>query len=356
MVSLLVVAFAGCVPSRGQFVIDGETSGLTGSDPSSPSTPTPDTPTDPTSPTTGTDPTTPDPTTTTTTPPETGDTGVPVDPCTVIPIAPTSVAMVSSVMPSEDFVFDASGLLYNVPDGHDAVFRTEFGLQSAFVAPFEANDVAGIRVLLDGTLAIANEGAGSVDRIDPATGARTVIVGGLNSPNSLAVGPDGRLYVATFGSVVRVDPAGSSEVELLADLPGMDLDGLTFSPDYGTLYVNHDEAGEIATIALAADGSVLSVAMFLQLAVGFSAELDGMATDVCGNLYVTKTNGEVWRVEPDGTAGLYADAPVGDPFTTGVQFGSGVGGWQRDHLYLMDRNNGLVDLGVGVEGRPEPHL
>jgi sugar lactone lactonase YvrE len=338
---LLVVA--GCISSSGSFAIpDGDT------------TPEPILP----------EPSTEDPVTESAAPPTdtataatgtTGDTGG-SDPCLAIPIAPLSYTWVTGPRPSEEFVFTADGWMINAPDGAGSVFRTPYGAEGEVVAPFEAVELAGVRILLDGTVAFANEWDGTVERLNLVTGARTRIIGGLEGPNSLAVGPDGRLYVANYGSIVRTDPATDDPPETLADLPGPDLDGLTFAPDYSRLYFNDDEGGDIGMIELDADGNASPHASFSHVPATDWTQLDGMATDACGNVYVTRTDGELWRIAPDGTAGLFAEATSGSPFTTSVSFGSGVGGWERDHLFMMDRNNGVLELEVGVEGRPEPHL
>jgi hypothetical protein len=290
-----------------------------------------------------------DPTTTTT--PTTTITTEPVepDPCLEVPAEPLSRARVDGTEPSEEFAFDAYGNMLNLPDGEEGVFQTPLGGPSQFVGPFDAVEVAGVRVLVDGGLAVANEWNGTVERVDLQTGARTVLASGLPSPNSLGVSADGMMYVASYGEVARVD-LETLELERIVSLPFLDLDGITFSPDYETLYFNYDEGGSIGALDLTADEPPT---LFASLDTDYWSELDGMATDVCGNVYAARVDGTIFRISPEGDVSEYAQV---DAWATAVSFGSGVGGWERDHLYVMDRSEGLIVLEAGVEGRPEPHL
>lgn len=274
------------------------------------------------------------------------------DLCVDLPTAPLSRTRIDGYAPSEEFAFDDEGNLLNLPDGEEAVFRTPFGAAPELLAPFDAIEVAGVRVTIDGGLAVANEWNGSVERVDLVTGARTLIAGGFNSPNSLAVGPDGWLYVGSFGEIARVQ-LETLELEPLLTLPGADVDGLTFSPDYRWLYFNSDENGLIGSLEIGPEGPAEQGELYAEVSSGFWSELDGMATDSCGNLFVARVDGVIFRVDTEGVVEEYVEL---DAWATALSFGSGIGGWQRDHLYVMDRGEGLIDVEVGVEGRPEPHL
>ena len=137
-------------------------------------------------------------------------------------------------------------------------------------------------------------------------------------------------------------------------MPGADLDGITFAPGDTTVYFNDDSGGTIGAVSLDASGEVTGIGASAALpgVGGWSGvELDGMTTDVCGNLYVVQTNGKLSRILLDGT--VQTLLPVSGHYTTAVNFGSGLGGWERSRLYVMDRNDGLWELDLGVEGRPE---
>lgn len=80
--------------------------------------------------------------------------------------------------------------------------------------------------------------------------------------------------------------------------------------------------------------------------------LDGLNVDACGYVYVTEfTKGVVWRFAPDG-----GDAElVMDPDTDWIpnmHFGRGVGGWEEQTLYFMDRQRGRIfGLALPVPGK-----
>ena len=319
-------------------------------------------PTVPSTPTVPPEPTSPEPTPTDPTPVDTAgsDTGHTADtgpdPCVGLPTAPLSWKRLSGVPSTEEFHFDATGLLWSASSDDQAVYETPYGGQPTLLVPFSSFETAGARVTPDGlALAVCDEWDGAVVRVDLATGATSLLVGGLDAPNSIGFDDRGFLYVAAYGQILRASLSGGP-LEVLLSVPFADFDGITFSPDYDTLYFNHDEGGEIGKIEMDADGNVLSVGIVAQIGLGWGGELDGMATDACGNLFVVLTGGDIVRVEPSGASALFWSASLPSAWTTSLNFGSGVGGWMRDRLYVMDRANGMLELEVGVEGRPEPHL
>ena len=141
----------------------------------------------------------------------------------------------------------------------------------------------------------------------------------LNSPNDIVVARDGSIYFTdpTYGrhdapygvprafeldfrGVYRIPPGGG--LELLAndfDAPN----GLCFSPDERTLYVDDSELALIRRFDVGTGGS-LSGGEVLIDGVGLPGEFDpgicdGMKCDERGNIWVTGPYG-VWVVSPDG--------------------------------------------------------
>lgn len=286
------------------------------------------------------------------------DTGTLIDVCANLPTQPLSWVTLPSSITSEEFAFDASGYVINASDGADGVFRTLYLGSPELVTPYSAFELAGTRFTSTGLLAICDEFQGAVIGVDIATGAQTLLLGGVNSPNSLGFDDRGFMYVATFEQILRVDLAlPKAPVEVLLNVADADFDGITFSPSYDRVYFNHDDGGTVGYLELDAAGTVLSTQVLALLNVGWGSELDGMAVDACGNVYVVAVDGLLRRITPDGVVITFAEInPPGGAWTTALNFGSGVGSWGRDRLYVMDRNNGLVELEVGVEGRPEVHL
>lgn len=134
---------------------------------------------------------------------ETGDSGAgPVD-CSESPRPePPDVIDIS---PSEDFGFTADGWMVHVTDQLDLV-RESYEGDFELVFP-QLGSVAGITVLPDGDVVVANLSTGSLERVG-MDGSLQTLLGGLAYPNGLDLGADGFLYVAeqVAGRLRRVDP------------------------------------------------------------------------------------------------------------------------------------------------------
>jgi len=82
------------------------------------------------------------------------------------------------------------------------------------------------------------------------------------------------------------------------------------------------------------------------------AWLDGLTVDACGNLYVPNyETSAVYRIAPDGVVGLYLEQTL-EQYGHGLEWGSGVGGWREDALYLPQPYDDatVVEVVVGVPG------
>ncbi len=314
--------------------------------------------TDSSSPTTLTPPTLPGDSPVTTT--DTADSGGPTtDTATSsdceLPPLPTSARVLDWVTTAEEFTFDDAGYVYNMADSFSALTRVPWGGPAVPLIPYDSWELAALRVLVDGDLVLADEAAGSLVRLG-IDGTQEVILGGVPSPNSIAIAPDGTIYTTAFDAIRKVDPVTGDWSQIFI-LPGSDLDGLTFSPDFQTLYFNHDDAGTVGAIRLDADGDRIDHRIIAELGDFFYSSLDGMTVDECGNLYIVVVNGQIVRWRPDGTVEPFVDlSELGSVSTTSAHFGSGVGGWSDTNLYVMDRYSGLIEVEVGIRGKWEPHL
>ena len=254
----------------------------------------------------------------------------------------------------EEFAFDDAGALVTVSDWAGGAYRWSDDSWEQ-LAPFQSDEIAGLDFLMNGDLIFADEGAGALVSMTPQGGIETVL-GSINSPNSLAVRHTGQIFSTDYDAILRIDPDSGEWAEIVA-FPGNDLDGLVFSPNGEYLYFNIDATGEIYRTKLDEDGRELDTELIevLDLTSGYQ-ELNGMAMDLCGNLYALRTDGRVSRLRADGTLERNFFTVEGSPYTTALHFGSGIGEWRADHLYIMDRNGVLTDVPVGIDGAPEPHL
>lgn len=135
----------------------------------------------------------------------------------------------------------------------------------------------------------------------------------LNSPNDVVVRSDGSIYFTDppFGlprlsvgkeldvnGVYRVDPNGA--LHLVAD----DFDrpnGLAFSPDERTLYVDDSARSHIRAFDVATDGTLSNARLFAEMRAvsGERGVPDGMKVDEEGHVYCTGPNG-IWVYDDNG--------------------------------------------------------
>ncbi len=137
----------------------------------------------------------------------------------------------------------------------------------------------------------------------------------LNSPNDVVCRSDGQVYftdpaygvkpgekVLSFQGVFRWNPAeaGDEALHLLVD----DFEkpnGLAFSPDERTLYVNDTGRYHVRAFQVGPEGDLLDAPgrVFASLDPGEPGGPDGLKVDQAGRVYVAVALG-VWVFEPDG--------------------------------------------------------
>lgn len=269
--------------------------------------------------------------------------------CPTLPPLPDSFTLLPNLGPHEDFGFDADGQMVGVRNGN-LIRQTRDG-EVTLISP-NVGDVRGTRVLPDGRMAVAHLPSNSIGLVAP-DGARQLLASSPG-PNGIAVDLAGNVWTATTsGTIQRIDPSGQSE--FVVELTGT-LDGIAFAPDYRRLYFN-TEFGDIWSLEIDENGEpVGGHSPFAQVPAGFTL-LDGMTTDVCGNLYVVRMDGRIYRFLPDGTPDGFVsvgNTPAAQ-FIPAANFGSGLGGFARDKLYVMSFLGGVFEGDIGIEGRWEPH-
>ena len=134
--------------------------------------------------------------------------------------------------------------------------------------------------------------------------------------------------------------------------------GLTFSPDYSTLYIGgFNGSGTVYAMSISPEG-VPGKLVEWATDVG-TGWLDGMATDACGNVYIADYGATViYRISPDGKdkKKIISGAGISNAYLPNMQWGSGVGGWDPLSLYLPDGwNKGVFEVQIGVPTAPIPY-
>jgi gluconolactonase len=215
---------------------------------------------------------------------------------------------------TEGPLWDKSGFVYVSDEGQNKIFRvypdgrTE---QFAEIRDPDGNtfDRKGHLITCASQLrvvaAIASDGSYKV-LADKYEGKK------FNSPNDIALGPDGALYFTDpsldlpkgetqelpFQGIFRMDDRGSLRL-LNKDMSQPN--GLAFSPDGKKLYVDDTKLSEIWVFDVSANGDLSNGRVFgKQEGPPRSGSSDGMKVDKKGNLYVTGPMG-IWVWAPDGT-------------------------------------------------------
>jgi sugar lactone lactonase YvrE len=252
----------------------------------------------------------------------------------------------------EGLTFDSNGNLYVGSttgritrvsnDGVPSVFA-ETGRQLAGLATGPQNEIFAAAFTTGEVLAVSQDGA------------MRVATSGLDGPNGIVFDRFQRPLVSAFGiggrpQIVLIEFDGTYQT-LTREIPSPN--GMAFGPD-GMLYVADTFMNRVVRMSQADSGDLTTPEIYAS-GLGFP---DGIAFDDKGDLFVASA-GQVWVVLPE-------EAPGVRPFVTSgtldgpasVAFGFGTG---RDRSRLYFTNYGFPLLGsgttvaqvrVGISGNP----
>jgi sugar lactone lactonase YvrE len=162
-------------------------------------------------------------------------------------------------------------------------------------------------------------GHGRLLKVDPESGAVTVLALGFAAANGIAQDRHGNIYVSDSyaGTITKVAPDGSKNNVWSADpllKPALEFpfgaNGVTFDRDQTFLYVANTSTRRILRIPVLADGTAGNAEIFadgttLNAREGTTDALvraDGIMFDVAGNLYVcANLSNEIQVLSPDGS-------------------------------------------------------
>jgi sugar lactone lactonase YvrE len=214
---------------------------------------------------------------------------------------------------------------------------------------------------------------GDVKQVSPSGVCSTLCSGyqeqPFSLPNSLAVDPDGNLYLAVTcdDRIFRIHPQ-SGKTELFASVIGPN--GLAFDRDGSTLYVTTEnpaifcdgpwKAGGLVRVAVNPDRTAGEVEPLVQ---DFAVAGDGLTFDAEGNLYVVFSG--ITALEPGDlfTSGIYVYTPDGrfnpwisvaipEDIFTNLAFG--VAPFDPLSLYAYGFSGRVYRASLGIPGRPLP--
>lgn len=313
--------------------------------------------------------------------------------CASLPKLPIADYVKLNISGSEDFTFDKLGYLIGVDAANNMLFRSKYDGSREDLIPNIGSTASGFPVRglrfvagansKSGELIFADVGASGLTKITMGGMIRTQLVSGVNQPNGLALDPYGFAYLTgADGNVIRVNTkTGKSTTYFKQAVADVSLDGIGFSPDYKRLYID-TEYGYLSYLPVKDDGTAGDYVLMANLTTlmpqtggqGGPPMLDGLTVDECGNIYVTQMSGTVWRISPDSlesnpkvekvititassTQATQQGGPPGGGLTfNAVNFGTGIGGWKADALYIIDMAGSIYEVVVGVKGAPQPHL
>jgi sugar lactone lactonase YvrE len=175
-----------------------------------------------------------------------GDTDPAQSDCTEPASLPVEAERMRGFISAEDFVLDAEGYLVGIDYGGNLIGIDQEGDRKV-ILPNAGWWTSGMHQLLDGSFVYSNAETGSLMRVRPGGGAE-VVVSGMAYPNGIEVDLDNFVYVTEHdaGRVRRIDPE-TGEFSILAD--GLHHpNGIQFSTDYQTLFVNSFGAGTVHAI------------------------------------------------------------------------------------------------------------
>jgi sugar lactone lactonase YvrE len=154
--------------------------------------------------------------------------------CSAAHPLPVEFETVPQIVSAEYFVFGLAGEVFSIDPQGTLVSSAKEGVQTVLVpgvvgAADEGLGAAGISMLPDGDLVIADMGAGALLRVS-LDGGRSTVLSGLAYPNGVEVHQDGWVAVSEddAGQMRRVDPESGEFTLLATDLVAPN--GVTFSP------------------------------------------------------------------------------------------------------------------------------
>ncbi len=196
----------------------------------------------------------------------------------------------------------------------------------------------GIATDVYGNLFIAQQGSRKVSKIDTFGVETTLAVlyngDSLNSPNDIVVKSNGNIYFTdppygisageqqlSFCGVFLILPSNDSLVLLVDSLAKPN--GITFSPDEQRLYVCNSINGKVYYYELKPDGTLKPGKLFVKV----NSEIDGIKTDLEGNVYVAAAFNGIKIYSP---LGILIDSIAVPEKTTNLAWGDKY----RNTLYI----------------------
>ena len=272
--------------------------------------------------------------------------------CDHIPPGPFELELVPGVMASEDIAFDGKGNAVGSDNVH--IYKTSpLGVKKMFSPNLKFR--AGLAYLPNGWLVVCDNELGRLVKIDPK-GVQYTLLQGLSYPNGITIDLQGFVYVSEHdaGKVLRVHPYTGEFTVIAKGLQNPN--GLAFNKEYDQLYIGTFGGSWIYRLSISPNGTPGKLVKWGDM-TGSPGMLDGIAVDICGNVYVCEyASTDIWRFGPDGGAPeKILDSDPDITYLPNLRFGRGPG-WDQNSLYSPDGWNkkGIWRINIGVPSVPLP--
>ncbi|MFT5683648.1 MAG: streptogramin lyase, partial [Myxococcota bacterium] len=273
--------------------------------------------------------------------------GIVVD-CSLLPSSP-GYNVLSGPRGYHGLLFDEDG--YVLGSDNNSIIKADYKGATSVISPSQGY-IEQLAWLADGDIVFSSGYSSSLKRLNPNTGGTSTLAGSTYA-YGVIVGSDEMIYIADNQRIYRIDPKTGNKETVLGTLPGNATPRvLVFSEDDSVLYIGTlSNNGQVFSQAMDKDHEPVGQPVLYANGVG-NGYHDGIALDVCGNLYVTDylTRG-IYRIATDGTVTTLLNN-LGNDHGHGAAWGSGIGGWKEMALYLPlpYNNNNVMELGLGVPG------
>jgi sugar lactone lactonase YvrE len=200
---------------------------------------------------------------------------------------------------------DSKGILYAVNYARTGTIGQVLpgGEVDLFVDLPEGSIGNGIRFNSKGEMLIADYTQHNILKVDMVTKEIRVFAHNdlMNQPNDIAISDNDVIFASdpdwknSKGQIWRIDASG--DFNLLEGDMGT-TNGIEVSPDNRTLYVNETVQGNVWAYDLSPDGEISNKRLLIKFD---DYGMDGMRTDILGNLYITRHGkGTVVKVSTNG--------------------------------------------------------